>query len=113
MISGVSRHQELENLGNPLPKLTELADWDSFRPLLDGMHKKERKNELFAKFDGQICKDGHARARVRFGLINMPYNIKCWRYLEETTAWCRGTGLSWNVRTSQKVINFRCKIGSI
>ena len=41
-----SRHQELEKLGDPLPKLAELVDWEGFRPLLelDQMRKKERKN---------------------------------------------------------------------
>ena len=26
---------------------------------------------------------GYARARVKLGLVNMAYNIKRWRYLEE------------------------------
>ena len=39
-----SRHQELEKLGDPLPKLAKLVDWEGFRPLLDPIRKKERKN---------------------------------------------------------------------
>lgn len=29
---------------------------------------------------------GHARARLKLGLINMVYNMKRWRYLEEAAA---------------------------
>lgn len=38
------RHQQLEQLGDPLPKLSALVDWDSFEPLLNRIHQKERKS---------------------------------------------------------------------
>lgn len=36
------RHKQLEKLGDPLPKLSALVDWDGFRPLLDRIHENER-----------------------------------------------------------------------
>ena len=39
-----SRHQQLEKLGDPLPKLAELVDWGGFRPLLDRIREKERNS---------------------------------------------------------------------
>ena len=39
-----SRRQSLEKLGDSLPKPAEWVDWEGFRSLLDGMHKKGRKH---------------------------------------------------------------------
>lgn len=39
-----SRHQQLEELGDPLVKLSELVDWDGFRPLLSRVREKDRKS---------------------------------------------------------------------
>lgn len=39
-----SRHEQLEKLGDPLPKLSGLVDWESFRPLLEKLRQKERKS---------------------------------------------------------------------
>ena len=38
------RHEQLDKLGDPLPKLSELVDWDGFRPVLERIHQRERKS---------------------------------------------------------------------
>ena len=38
------RHQQLEKLGDPQPRLAEVVDWESFRPVLEKVHQKERKS---------------------------------------------------------------------
>ena len=38
------RHEQLEKLGDPLPKLSALVDWEGFRPLLKRIREKERKS---------------------------------------------------------------------
>lgn len=38
------RHQQLEKLGDPLPTLSALVDWEGFRPLLNRVHEKKRKS---------------------------------------------------------------------
>lgn len=38
------RHQQLEKLGDPLPRLAEVVDWEGFRPVLEKVHQKERKS---------------------------------------------------------------------
>ena len=43
------RHEILEKLGDPLPKLSALVDWDGFRPLLNRIHQKERKSSAGRK----------------------------------------------------------------
>lgn len=50
-----SRHRQLEKLGDPLPKLAELVDWEGFRPLLDRIREKERKSTAGRKpYDGVL-----------------------------------------------------------
>ncbi len=39
-----SRLKQLEKLGDPLPRLSELIDWEGFRPLLQRLREKERKS---------------------------------------------------------------------
>ncbi len=36
-----NRHEQLEKLGDPLPKLSALVDWEGFHPLL---REKKRKS---------------------------------------------------------------------
>lgn len=43
------RHALLEKLGDPLPKLSVLVDWDGFRPLLNRICQKERKSAAGCK----------------------------------------------------------------
>lgn len=43
------RYQQLDNLGDPLPKLVELVDWEGFRPVLEKVHQKERKSNAGRK----------------------------------------------------------------
>ncbi len=38
----------LKQLGNPLLELEKTIDWESFCPLLDKIHEKERKNQAGA-----------------------------------------------------------------
>lgn len=39
-----NRHQQLEALGDPLPKLNQIVDWEAFRPVLLKIREKPRKN---------------------------------------------------------------------
>ncbi len=39
-----NRHQQLEQLGDPLPKLSALVDWEAFRPMLDRVRQTARKS---------------------------------------------------------------------
>lgn len=39
-----NRYQQLDKLGDPLPKLSALVDWEGFRPLLQKCRKKPRKS---------------------------------------------------------------------
>ncbi len=39
-----NRHQQLEALGDPLPKLNQIVDWDAFRSTLERIRQKARKN---------------------------------------------------------------------
>lgn len=39
-----NRLQQLEALGDPLPKLNQIVDWESFRPILLKIRQKPRKN---------------------------------------------------------------------
>lgn len=43
------RHQQLEKLGDPLPKLAKAVDWEGFRRLLEKVHQKERKSNAGRK----------------------------------------------------------------
>lgn len=43
------RHQQLEKLGDPLPKLAKVVDWEGFRPVLEKVHQKERKSNAGRK----------------------------------------------------------------
>jgi len=44
-----NRHGQLEALGDPLPKLKEIVDWEAFRPLLERIREKERKSNASRK----------------------------------------------------------------
>ncbi len=49
------RHEQLEKLGDPLPELARVVDWESFRPVLEKAHQKERKSNAGRKpFDGVL-----------------------------------------------------------
>lgn len=39
-----NRLQQLEALGDPLPKLNKIVDWEGFRPILSRIREKPRKN---------------------------------------------------------------------
>ena len=39
-----SRYEQLDKLGDPLPKLSALVDWEGFRSLLSRIREKERKS---------------------------------------------------------------------
>jgi len=43
------RHRQLEKLGDPLPRLAEVVDWEGFRRLLEKVHQKERKSNAGRK----------------------------------------------------------------
>ena len=43
------RHQQLEKLGDPLPRLAKVVDWEGFRPVLEKVHQKERKSNAGRK----------------------------------------------------------------
>ncbi|WP_018952496.1 IS5 family transposase [Thioalkalivibrio sulfidiphilus] len=43
------RYQLLEKLGDPLPKLNAVADWEGFRPILQRVREKERKSNAGRK----------------------------------------------------------------
>ena len=38
------RLAKLEKLGHPLPQLDSIVDWKAFRPSLNVIHQKRRKN---------------------------------------------------------------------
>jgi len=38
-----NRHEQLEALGDPLPKLNQIVDWEAFRPILQKIRHKEAK----------------------------------------------------------------------
>ncbi len=44
-----NRLAELEKLGDPLPRLDRIVDWDAFKPLLDKIHEKPRKSNAGRK----------------------------------------------------------------
>jgi len=39
------RLTKLEKLGDPLPRLDSIVDWQAFRPLLKVIHQKQRKSK--------------------------------------------------------------------
>ena len=43
-----SRLVQLEESGNPLPRLDKLVDWEVFRSMLERVHEKERKSNAGA-----------------------------------------------------------------
>ena len=43
------RFKKLEQTGNPLHTLNKVIEWESFRPLLNRIHEKERKSRAGAK----------------------------------------------------------------
>lgn len=43
------RLAKLEKLGDPLPRLDSIADWEAFRPLLKRIHDKQRKSNAGRK----------------------------------------------------------------
>ena len=43
------RYQQLEKLGDPLPKLAEVVDWEGFRSVLEKVYQKERKSNAGRK----------------------------------------------------------------
>jgi len=43
------RLAKLEKLGDPLPRLDSIVDWQAFRPLLQVIHDKDRKNKAGRK----------------------------------------------------------------
>ena len=43
------RLAKLEKLGDPLPRLDSIVDWQAFRPLLQVIHKKDRKSKAGRK----------------------------------------------------------------
>ena len=43
------RLAKLEKLGDPLPRLDSIVDWQAFRPLLKVIHQKQRKNNAGRK----------------------------------------------------------------
>jgi IS5 family transposase len=43
------RFEKLEQTGNPLHTLNKVIDWQSFRPLLNRVHEKQRKSRAGAK----------------------------------------------------------------
>ncbi len=44
-----NRLAELEKLGDPLPRLDRIVDWDAFKPLLKKIHQKPRKSNAGRK----------------------------------------------------------------
>ena len=44
-----NRLAELEKLGDPLPRLDQIVDWDNFKPLLKQVHQKPRKSNAGRK----------------------------------------------------------------
>ncbi|MDZ7753209.1 MAG: IS5 family transposase [Gammaproteobacteria bacterium] len=44
-----NRYQELEKLGDPLPTIERVVDWESFRPMLEKIHQKTRKSNAGRK----------------------------------------------------------------
>jgi IS5 family transposase len=44
-----NRLAELEKLGDPLPRLDRIVDWDAFKPLLKQIHQKPRKSKAGRK----------------------------------------------------------------
>jgi IS5 family transposase len=43
------RLAKLEKLGDPLPRLDSIVDWQTFRPLLKAIHQKQRKSKAGRK----------------------------------------------------------------
>ena len=43
------RLTKLEKLGDPLPRLDSIVDWQAFRPLLKVIHQKQRKSNAERK----------------------------------------------------------------
>ena len=43
------RLAKLEKLGDPLPRLDSIVDWQAFRPLLKVIHQKQRKSNAGRK----------------------------------------------------------------
>jgi len=44
-----NRLAELEKLGDPLPRLDRIVDWNAFRPQLKQIHQKPRKSKAGRK----------------------------------------------------------------
>lgn len=43
------RYRTLDKLGDPLPKLSRVAEWEGFRSILERVHQKERKSNAGRK----------------------------------------------------------------
>jgi IS5 family transposase len=44
-----NRLAQLEKLGDPLPRLESIVDWNDFKPLLKKVHQKKRKSNAGRK----------------------------------------------------------------
>ena len=57
------------------------------KPLSEAQQRANKKRSRHKQMAGDFVRTiGHARARLKLGLINMAYNMKRWRYLEEAAA---------------------------
>ncbi len=43
------RYRTLDKLGDPLPKLSRVVEWEGFRSILERVHQKERKSNAGRK----------------------------------------------------------------
>jgi transposase, IS5 family len=48
-LAKLEKLEKLEKLGDPLPRLDSIVDWDAFRPLLKIIHHKQRKSNAGRK----------------------------------------------------------------
>jgi len=39
-----NRYEKLDKLGDPLPKIESIVDWEGFRPILETIRQKPRKS---------------------------------------------------------------------
>ncbi len=44
-----NRLAQLEKLGDPLPRLDSIVDWDEFKPTLKAIYQKKRKSNAGRK----------------------------------------------------------------
>jgi transposase, IS5 family len=67
---------KLEELGDPLPRLDSIVDWQAARPLLQVNHRKDRKSKAGRKPHDVILKNNKGQTTVLWFGFDFPGSNK-------------------------------------